>query len=330
MARRRLDQREGQVLLHPEMHVGFFEDFFGPPKPCDLCQLGKVSWPPQHSASRDWRLWGHGLRVTLLLCRRCYQFVRRSGLEQNTPLLALATLNVRGVADRPPPHAYLQHPEWKKIWMHMLESGGFEIGDDFAALACIREIEPAFFKQVEGGVTSPLKAQVPPVGGEGKETMEILKQISWGASKDAVRRLFASDAEIPPHPTQNAIGFLIEVYGTPTVVVCYFRKSLLRDKLARVNITPFAEGRPSDSEAEALYHQIQRDLLEQFGEPMEVADTLDAPPEFRQSKLFVWKAPGSVLMLSLALLRDGIAESTPALAVGFGDAAHDPASRPFA
>ncbi len=65
-------------------------------------------------------------------------------------MLALATLVSRGQADRPPVHAYLQHPEWRKIWVHLLDTSGIVVQDDFQALENVRELESAFFRAVEG------------------------------------------------------------------------------------------------------------------------------------------------------------------------------------
>lgn len=67
--------------------------------------------------------------------------MRSMGLQAKNPILALSYLIRSGLAERPAPHAYLQHPQWKKIWMHSLDNAGIHPGDDFAALAAIRELE---------------------------------------------------------------------------------------------------------------------------------------------------------------------------------------------
>lgn len=121
--------------------MGFFRDLFGARQPCDLCQLGKAQWPAAHSGSADWKLRGEGLNADLLICPRCFDWVRKAGLGTKNPILALAYLVRSGQAERPPAHAYLQHPEWKKVWMHSLDQAGIGATDDFAALAAIREIE---------------------------------------------------------------------------------------------------------------------------------------------------------------------------------------------
>lgn len=129
--------------------MGFWKDLLGPPQPCDLCQLGAAEWSQDHSASREWKVWGHGLRVELLLCKRCHSFVRQRGLMNKTPMASLAAMHAEGLVPRPPVHAYLQHPQWKKLWMHMLETGGVEVSDEFEALAAIRKVEPGFFKSAD-------------------------------------------------------------------------------------------------------------------------------------------------------------------------------------
>ena len=33
--------------------MGFLRDLFGPAQPCDVCQLGKGSWPKEHNGIAD-------------------------------------------------------------------------------------------------------------------------------------------------------------------------------------------------------------------------------------------------------------------------------------
>ena len=132
--------------------MGFFKDLFGPRHPCDLCQLGQGSWPSDRSATADWKIRGHGLQAKLFICVPCRRFVMDSGLMEKTPMLAVAYLVKAGQAQRPPAHAYLQHPEWRKVWMHLMDVAGIEVSDEFAALSAMKPIEAAFME--EAGVST--------------------------------------------------------------------------------------------------------------------------------------------------------------------------------
>lgn len=126
--------------------VGFFRDLFGPSKPCDVCQLGAASWPSDRNGVADWKLRGHGLSADLLVCAPCYKAVNSLGLRDKNPMLAVVTLVNAGHASRPQTHAYLQHPEWRKIWMHLLETSGVTVSDDFQALAAVKTLEARLFE----------------------------------------------------------------------------------------------------------------------------------------------------------------------------------------
>jgi hypothetical protein len=125
--------------------MGFFRDLFGPRAPCDLCQLGQGDWPSDRSAAADWKLRGSGLNATLFICAPCRRLVVGWDLMERMPIFALSRMVQIGHARRPPVHAYLQHPEWQKIWMHMLENAGIRTASDFQALSAIAEIEAELF-----------------------------------------------------------------------------------------------------------------------------------------------------------------------------------------
>lgn len=129
--------------------MGFLKDLFGPRQPCDLCQLGQSSWPSDRSASADWKLRGHGLRAKLFVCIPCRRFLFETGLVKQTPMLAMAHLIVLGRANRLPLHAYLQHSEWRKVWMHMLDMSNIEVSDEFAALKAMKPIEEEFIRRAQ-------------------------------------------------------------------------------------------------------------------------------------------------------------------------------------
>jgi hypothetical protein len=159
--------------------------------------------------------------------------------------------------------------------------------------------------------------------------MEFLRRIRWGCSKPDVRALFPGQVGIQ-HPSQDALGFETEVEGVPAAVVCYFRKTLMGAKLARVVLTAFAS-RPPDSVIQPIYAAIQARLVKAFGKPTTtIPCDLNDPPEFRQSEMLVWSDDVSVLTLSLRLVRDGVLKNTAPIGIGYGDVRHDPISKSLA
>lgn len=127
--------------------MGFFKDLFGPREPCALCHLGESSWPSDRSGVADWKVRGHGLRATFLICGRCRRVLLENGLDRKSPMLALAVLVATRQAERPSLHAYLQHPEWRKYWMHVLDTGGLSPSDEFEALRMMEPLEEEFLKR---------------------------------------------------------------------------------------------------------------------------------------------------------------------------------------
>ena len=97
--------------------------------------------------------------------------------------------------------------------------------------------------------------------------MDLLREIKWGIGREGTRVIFRDKQSIPPHPTQNAIGFIDSIYGVPAAIVCYFKGGLFsRDKLARVVVHFFKE-LPEDDIIEKKYTQIKSDLVAQYGKP---------------------------------------------------------------
>jgi len=133
--------------------MGFFRDLFGPRQPCALCHLGQGSWPSDRSGTADWKIRGEGLHVALLVCVPCRSFLIESGLLQRNPMMALAILVSKRAAHRPPLDAYLQHPDWRKIWMNILEHSGLRPPDEFAALQMMRPLEEEFMRRA--GASEP-------------------------------------------------------------------------------------------------------------------------------------------------------------------------------
>lgn len=142
--------------------MGFFKDLFGPREPCALCQLGKANWPSDRSATADWKLRGQGLQAELFICAPCRRLVLNWGMDTKMPVFALARMVAVGHAERPAVHAYLQHPEWKKIWMHMLEHAGVQVSDEFEALVTIKQLEEEIFSRAVDGSGSVNESTEPP------------------------------------------------------------------------------------------------------------------------------------------------------------------------
>lgn len=124
--------------------MGFFKDLFAPRQPCDLCQLGQTSWPQDRSAAADWKLRGDGLHADLFICVACRRFLLDHGLQGNA-MNAVVTMVTAGHCSRPPVQAYLQHPEWRKVWRHMLELVGVAPSDEFQAAQLVKGFEAQMF-----------------------------------------------------------------------------------------------------------------------------------------------------------------------------------------
>src|SRR5439155_10552011 len=97
-----------------ERSMGFFKDLFTKPQPCAICRLGATGWTRDRTGVISWSIAGMGLDASLLICSTCAKAINSSGLAQKTPLMAIAILASSGIAERPPVHFYLQHPEWRK------------------------------------------------------------------------------------------------------------------------------------------------------------------------------------------------------------------------
>ena len=161
-------------------------------------------------------------------------------------------------------------------------------------------------------------------------SLDFLFRIPWGSNKKSVANGFSEWTSLPPHPTQNAVGFEGEVFGEPAAVVCYFESALFREKLRRINVMWWLE-RPPDVQVESMFRLVRADLERIHGSaPVEDPDTLDAPPEFRQSAMLFWASPSSVTILSLSLLRDGVSPDAPPLSMTVADRANDPDAQSFA
>jgi hypothetical protein len=127
--------------------MGFLKYLLGLQTPCDVCQLGKSSWPDYRKGTVDWVLRDTGLNASLRICSYCAKAIRVAGLARDHPLMAVGILVRAGRAERPPVHAYLQHAEWRRVWRHMLKRLQINVADYFQVLAATKELEPRFFEE---------------------------------------------------------------------------------------------------------------------------------------------------------------------------------------
>lgn len=67
-------------------------------------------------------------------------------------MFALAYLVKANWAIRPPLHAYLQHPAWRKVWLHVLDMSDIHPSDEFAALRTMKPIEEQFMISAGVGI----------------------------------------------------------------------------------------------------------------------------------------------------------------------------------
>jgi hypothetical protein len=152
--------------------------------------------------------------------------------------------------------------------------------------------------------------------------------------KNAVAQLFSGKQHLPVEAGYNEVGYFSPSYGLPASFFLFFAAGMFGgDKLRRINISYLipAEQWPSDEEIERAYILIKDDMTSQYGSPAETLIATDAPEEFRQSAVLVWKLPESILTLSYGLARDGVPPNIcPPLTVGYGDRKLDPISLPFA
>ncbi len=157
--------------------------------------------------------------------------------------------------------------------------------------------------------------------------IRLIQHIKWGMGKDAIRKMFSGKQPLLLEPGYNQIGFFSPSYGLPASFFFYFTTGIFgADKLVRIQILYFPE-RPSDDDIERAYVPIKRDLVAEYGQPREIPNTKDAPPEFRQSQLLVWTLADSILTLSHGLIRDGVPSDSSPITVGYGDRRRDPISQ---
>jgi len=130
--------------------MGFIKDFFSPLPPCDICSFTLNPWPRDRTGVTAWTVIGGGLNVEFLICRHCSAAIQQSGLAHKNPTLVMGYLISRGIVERPPAHAYLQHDAWRRVWMHTLETLRIPSIDEFQALAAIKAYEQAILDGFDG------------------------------------------------------------------------------------------------------------------------------------------------------------------------------------
>lgn len=117
----------------------------------------------------------------------------QSGLLQAHPMVALAKLVSLGAAHRPPLQAYLQHPAWKQIWIHILETAGLQPGDEFAALQHMRPLEEEFMRQAEASGSSESGSSEQEDESEYGPALKAMMD-EYGIAEEVVQRKYVSYA----------------------------------------------------------------------------------------------------------------------------------------
>jgi hypothetical protein len=127
--------------------VGFFQDLFGPLKPCDVCQLGRATPIPGQAGTVDWKIDINvpGIsvrRLELLICGQCRRLIKGYGLVKASPMVVMGKLIAAGLIPRPPAEAYLNHPVWGTMWHYLLQN------DPQASTYALNQL-PRIVRQVE-------------------------------------------------------------------------------------------------------------------------------------------------------------------------------------
>ncbi len=94
----------------------------------------------------------------------------------------------------------------------------------------------------------------------------IIETIDWEMGKSDLRNAFAYMDTLPPHPSQNAIGFATEIDGIPSAVICYFQKKLFKEKLGAINVMVYDEP-PDPSDLMETYEKAVDELSQEYGQP---------------------------------------------------------------
>ncbi len=133
----------------------------------------------------------------------------------------------------------------------------------------------------------------------------IIETIDWEMNKRDIQNAFSYMSALPPHPTQNAIGFETEIAGIPSAVICYFQKKLFKEKLGAVNIMIY-EDPPPPNKLKETQSKIYEEICASYGKPRRT-----------QASLTIWVFRGRVLQMST---------DTGILGIRYGDPKLDPPS----
>ena len=117
------------------------------------------------------------------------------------------------------------------------------------------------------------------------EIVKIIEKINWEMNKTDLNNAFSSMDSLPPHPTQNAIGFETLINGIPSAIICYFNSKLFKEKLGAINVMVYDDP-PLEEELKSSFSTIKTELTTQYGEPINEKDFF-----------VVWAIQGSVLQL---------------------------------
>jgi hypothetical protein len=288
----------------------------------------------------------NGETTSLLICTHCYRFVKKSQLSN--PFAAMGVLVGGGIADRPPAATYLGHQAWRTLWLGVLAHRDDAPGDENSILLLVIALEEEIIGRVAAGfadvgaetgltLTDAIEAAFTPDTPPGATTpfsdvpgfrLDQLVQCQWGISRKAFQEVMGDLDELPPHPTENALGFSGKIQGVPADIVGYFETTMFgRGKLRKVTIN-FFDARPSDAEIAATFEACMAVLTEVFGnsDGDRPGDPMD-PPKMRQSRMVHWVTNHSVVLASMALLADGVAPTAPGLGIFYADKHNDPTAQ---
>ena len=129
---------------------------------------------------------------------------------------------------------------------------------------------------------------------------------------------------MPDHPTQNAVGFFDNYFDFPVTVVAYFIIDGNEDKLARIVL---GYEKLDDKQYRNIFGRHVSILNTKYGKPKYSTNDKSTSilPEYRLSKLIVWKTSHTVINALLALSEDGSANS--GVGIALGDRDKDPISK---
>lgn len=299
--------------------MGFFRDLFSPLQPCDLCQLGHSRPITGSAATSDWRIQTPGLEVGFVICGRCRRAIQDLHLQDKYPLVTMTTLIARRMIAGPPPEAFLAHPGWRRVVFHTFNLRGAVPESVDEQLQLLKSIESDLIERI---------SVEPAHSAEPTSSLDVLETVHWRMTKTEVRGLFKASQALPPHPTQNAIGFAGVLCGLPATMVFYFTWTALGERLVRLAASFFDEPQ-RDAVIRSSFEIVMQEVVKRFGEPghSDFQHCKTQPPEARMSQWHVWRIVGSILVIGLGMSEDGVPEGRCGIYLTYGDVGSDPLSK---